>query len=280
MGKHKNKFYLMSTLTKRIFSAITLILILVICFFFWKQKGLLFFGFLFILIGVLEYYSLNIKPLSSSIFLFSWFLLFFLSSLGFILYKNSLSFPLWLLFFVFFSSGVLWISQGKMDNKTLWTLLANAGWGGVYLSLLPASCLLLLTFPHPHWFFLLLLTTFLGDTLAYFTGRFWGKTPLMPEVSPSKTLEGSLGGLIGSLVGALCYIPFLHFSWDKAFLLGIGVAFLGQSGDLVASLLKRQAHVKDSGNLLPGHGGILDRIDGVLFAGPFVFVVANYLQSH
>lgn len=122
-----------------------------------------------------------------------------------------------------------------------------------------------------------LLVTWLGDTGAYFAGRFFGKHKLYPAVSPKKTWEGALGGLAGSLAAAIAMklIRLDHLSWVDLILITIPGAALGQMGDLVESLFKRSTGVKDSGAILPGHGGILDRIDAVLFFAPYLWF---YLQ--
>ena len=117
-----------------------------------------------------------------------------------------------------------------------------------------------------------------GDTGAYFAGRFLGKHKLYPAVSPKKTWEGAFGGLAGSLVAASVMKVWRLddvFNWYDVVLLTIPGAALGQMGDLAESLLKRSVGVKDSGSILPGHGGILDRIDAVLFFAPYVHV---YIQ--
>jgi phosphatidate cytidylyltransferase len=119
----------------------------------------------------------------------------------------------------------------------------------------------------------ILVVAWIGDTGAYFAGRFLGKTKLYPEVSPKKTRAGAVGGLAGS-VAALAVMKLVRMhalSWVDVFAIGLPGAVLGQMGDLVESLIKRSVGVKDSGALLPGHGGMLDRIDAVLFIGPFVY---------
>ena len=112
-----------------------------------------------------------------------------------------------------------------------------------------------------------------GDTGAYFAGRFLGKHKLYPAVSPKKTWEGAIGGLVGSFaVGAVFKLTRLDgvLNWFDVVMLTIPGAALAQIGDLSESLLKRSVGVKDSGSILPGHGGILDRIDAVLFFAPYV----------
>lgn len=119
----------------------------------------------------------------------------------------------------------------------------------------------------------LFIIVFAGDTGAYFAGRFLGRHKLYPLVSPKKTIEGSVGGLLASVGGAaLCsHLLIPQIPMADALVLGAGCGAVAQVGDLAESLFKRASGTKDSGNLLPGHGGMLDRLDGVLFAAP-VFV--------
>lgn len=118
------------------------------------------------------------------------------------------------------------------------------------------------------------------DAAAYVVGRTAGKRLLLPRVSPRKTVEGALGGLVGAaVVGALGYLvvrPAL--SWGEAFLFPLVVAVVGTVGDLAESALKRGAGVKDSGRMLPGHGGMLDALDSALFAVPVVFWLWVFME--
>jgi phosphatidate cytidylyltransferase len=109
-----------------------------------------------------------------------------------------------------------------------------------------------------------------GDAFALFVGRTVGRTPLVPYISPRKTMEGAAGGFLGSLlVGWVCWLWFWQTAELKTvILLALVVAITSQLGDLVESALKRSAELKDSGGLLPGHGGLLDRIDSLIFAVP------------
>ncbi len=112
-----------------------------------------------------------------------------------------------------------------------------------------------------------------NDSLAYFAGSRWGRHPLYPAISAKKTWEGLAGGLAGSLIGVLlakcAFLPVLSFS--SALLLAVILGFVGPLGDLFESMLKRSYGVKDSGCGIPGHGGLLDRLDSLLFAFPAVY---------
>jgi phosphatidate cytidylyltransferase len=120
---------------------------------------------------------------------------------------------------------------------------------------------------------LVLIVAWVADTGAYFAGRFLGNTKLYEAVSPKKTWAGAWGGLAGSLIGAAAFkLVRAHWlSWADVCLIAIPGGILGQMGDLAESLIKRSVGVKDSGSLLPGHGGLLDRIDAVLFIAPYTF---------
>jgi len=122
--------------------------------------------------------------------------------------------------------------------------------------------------------------TWLGDTAAYFVGKTLGRRRFFPRVSPRKTLEGAIGGILaGTFTGAGIAIAFLGLAWPLAVLLGLLASLAATFGDLAESLLKRQAGAKDSGNLIPGHGGALDRVDSLLFAGAAVYYFAVFVAG-
>ncbi len=123
------------------------------------------------------------------------------------------------------------------------------------------------------WILFTLVVVYFGDTTAFYVGRAWGRRKLAPKISPGKTAEGGLGAIGGSIAGALFfeYFFFPQLRTCHVLALAVGVGVVGQLGDLFESLLKRSAQVKDSGTLIPGHGGLLDRIDSVLFASPLVY---------
>jgi phosphatidate cytidylyltransferase len=131
----------------------------------------------------------------------------------------------------------------------------------------------------PQVLFLLMLTIMASDIAQYYTGRAFGRRPLAPRISPGKTVEGAIGGLV---VAALVLAVVGHW-WlpaaPPAFraILGLVIGVLGIVGDLFESSLKRGAGLKDSSSLIPGHGGVLDRIDALLFAAPVYYIVLKYL---
>jgi len=122
------------------------------------------------------------------------------------------------------------------------------------------------------WVLLLIVTVWAGDIFAFFSGSLIGKHKLYPKISPNKTYEGLGGAIGGSILVALVYSYFFipRLSVGLCILLAFGLTILGQLGDFTESMLKRSAQVKDSGSLIPGHGGMLDRMDSFLFSAPFL----------
>lgn len=136
----------------------------------------------------------------------------------------------------------------------------------------------------PYYVLLALKLSWLADTGGYFAGRFLGKNgkKLHPRVSPKKTVIGFWGSLVGALTGAL--IAKLWYLKDVSLIgllvLAVVAGSLGQLGDLVESMIKRSTGIKDSGNIVPGHGGLLDRIDALLIVGPILYLYATWWQGH
>jgi phosphatidate cytidylyltransferase len=160
--------------------------------------------------------------------------------------------------------------------------LGTASFGVFYLGLLCAP-LALMQRDAPHgraWVLLAITLTFSNDTGAYFTGKALGHHKLYPAVSPSKTVEGGIGGMLAGLlvmfVVRATLVPWLTVR--DCLLAALPAGVIGPIGDLVESLIKRAFGVKDSGKLIPGHGGILDRIDALLFVAAWLFVYTTYLR--
>jgi phosphatidate cytidylyltransferase len=179
-----------------------------------------------------------------------------------------------LLFVLFFS--IYLFMPGKLEQRLIrlaWTLL-----GAVYLGYLLPHWVLLFRMPHGRaWVFFVLVVIMTGDTAAYVTGTCFARRKLAPEISPGKTVEGALGYLVGSVLGGWFGAGFLVSELDamEVIALSVTLGILGQIGDLFESLIKRVFAVKDSGTLLPGHGGLLDRLDSLIF--PAVFAT-TYLK--
>jgi phosphatidate cytidylyltransferase len=170
--------------------------------------------------------------------------------------------------------ALFWLGR-RPETRTLRAVLAvllMALWVGAPLAHLGL-------FPHSRYGVILILIAVVGpwisDSGAYFAGHLFGRRPLFPSLSPNKTVEGSLGGLLLTLliVGVVSH-ELLAFSLAKAAVVGAGVSLFSQSGDLFESALKRILDVKDLGHFLPGHGGVLDRIDSLLFTAPAVYYIS------
>ncbi|MEL6970137.1 MAG: phosphatidate cytidylyltransferase [Bacteroidota bacterium] len=146
--------------------------------------------------------------------------------------------------------------------------------GIIYIGI-PFAILDFVAFDGEHFYaktvFGILVLTWMNDTGAYLVGSRWGKTPLLPRVSPKKTWEGSVGGVVVTFLTALVlYFTLNELELVDWLILAVIVSVFASLGDLVESMLKRSFSVKDSGSLLPGHGGLLDRFDGFIFCLPFV----------
>jgi phosphatidate cytidylyltransferase len=129
------------------------------------------------------------------------------------------------------------------------------------------------------WILVVILTIWVGDSVALLAGRKFGKQKLAPNISPQKSREGAIAGIAASVaLGAVSFQSFGLGDWWLGLIAGALIGLAGQIGDLAESVLKRQAGVKDSGSLIPGHGGVLDRIDALLFAFPAGFLMALGLE--
>jgi phosphatidate cytidylyltransferase len=170
--------------------------------------------------------------------------------------------------------ALLWFA-GRPETRTLRAVLAvllMALWVGAPLAHLGL-------FPRSRYGVTLILVAVVGpwisDSGAYFAGRFFGRHLLCPSISPNKTVEGGIGGLLCTmLVVGLASFQLLGFTLAKAAIIGAGVSVFSQIGDLFESALKRILVVKDLGRFLPGHGGVLDRIDSLLFTAPAVYYIS------
>jgi phosphatidate cytidylyltransferase len=231
------------------------------------------------LVGLVEFFGLlearGLAPFRSAGFLLG--AAFFLEVAA----PGLLRITLWPLFFLLLLAVTL--TRGAGFEASI-PAAAGTLLGAVYLGALGGAIAGLRVLPpadRGSWrLFLLLAIVMVADTAAFFVGHAWGRRRLAPGVSPNKTVEGALGGLVGGVAGALLVramgmpeLPLVH-----AALLGVLVAGLGILGDLDESLLKRWAGVKDSGTLFPGHGGMLDRLDSLLFGAPVLYYYFLYVH--
>jgi phosphatidate cytidylyltransferase len=161
-----------------------------------------------------------------------------------------------------------------VDIPAAGSRLFAAEFGVLYVGGLVSALPLVHRSGGPAWVALAIAVTFANDTGAYFAGRSLGRHKLAPALSPGKTIEGAVGGLVAALtvtfVAGWAFMPYL--SLGERLGIALVASVVGPAGDLVESLIKRSAGVKDSGHLIPGHGGILDRIDALLFVGAYVYI--------
>jgi len=162
------------------------------------------------------------------------------------------------------------------QQKAILQSLGAMVFAQLYIPFLLSHALLLFQVPSGRrWIFFLFFVIFAGDTGAYYAGHRWGRHKLWPAVSPGKTVEGALGGLLSSLATSLLVGKLLLSLGESgvSFLLSLGlvIASVGQMGDLMESMIKRVSKVKDASSILPGHGGLLDRLDSLIFAFPLTY---------
>ena len=262
----------------RIISALVALVVLLGLYYFLKQDGLLVVIAVAALIAQMEFSQLVIDRPSIS---FSRALLVagcFIITLSSLFLPNAMGVPMGFVLIVFFSFFL--VHYRASDNLVdIRDTIGTSALGLLYVGLLPSFIVGILRQPSGDiWFFTLLAIVFMGDTFAYFVGRAMGVKKIMPTISPNKTWAGAVGGIFGSILGATT-VKLLFFPEIPVLpmvLLAILSGAFAQIGDFFESLLKRVANKKDSGALMPGHGGILDRIDGVLFAAPFVYFASRY----
>ncbi len=171
------------------------------------------------------------------------------------------------IFFLLFIVGCIFVVMGKytiMDMST--TFL-----GMIYIPYFLNHIVLIKKLPNHNYIWLIFIIAWMTDTFAYFSGYFFGKHKLIPLVSPKKTVEGSIGGVIGSIFSCVIFGYIMKFNLVHMSLVGCFGSIIAQFGDLFASAIKRYLEIKDYGKLIPGHGGILDRFDSIIFTAPFVY---------
>lgn len=283
----------MSALPQRIVSALIAAALLVGSVYFFGRQGLTALGVLVFSIGAYEYsqiaFTNHLQPaLARSfklLFLFFALTLLFVNALSVYVYDEtqigSALLAIWGVAIALFISCSMWLLRGRIENTPLLAAISTAVLGFFYCALLPYFMVRILYAENGiAWFALLAMVVFAGDTAAYFGGITLGKNKLMPALSPKKTVAGSVSGLAGSALAGL-WVGSQWISEVPIFILiiaSIFAAFLAQNGDLFESLIKRVGNVKDSGRIMPGHGGVLDRLDGLYFAAPAVFAAALFCQ--
>ena len=273
MADSKSKFLV------RVVSALAAAIMVLSIDYFFGPRGLVFICTIAIVLGVREYSRMAFRPTDGLPYLgHIYWALCLLAFVGMFLRQD----PLLVLAVVnvAFMSFTIWFTRGHITNEKLLNALALASFGMTYCVLFPYFALKIVNLENgEHWFLFLLFVVFFGDIFAYFAGRWFGERKFMPLISPNKTWAGAVGGLLGSALAGTIYL-FTALGVDPwltiPFCVICGAA--AQSGDLLVSLVKRVAQVKDSGSIMPGHGGILDRLDGVYIACPLVYAFALFIS--
>ena len=194
-------------------------------------------------------------------------------------YGNSFEFVLGLIALNLVFSGFISLVHFKA-NPEMGPVISKQVMGIVYIPLLLSFLVMIRNSGSGIvWIIFLLGIVFAGDVGAYYVGSYLGRHKLAPSISPGKTIEGALGGLAANLItGSLIkYFYFPKMSWGLSIVFFLSIGIVGQGGDLFESKLKRSANIKDSGAILPGHGGILDRIDALLFVAPVAYLFKAYI---
>jgi phosphatidate cytidylyltransferase len=239
------------------------------------------FVLLVVVLSTVEYFKLA-KHKDSHAHVFFGCLISFLIVVSFYIYSEYAVLPILII-------GLLIVSLSELyrKNPSPFLNVSTGFYGSVYYALMFGSFILIREMPSRYgmptdiagkWIVMMLLATWLCDTAAYLYGSFFGKHKLMPKTSPNKTIEGTLAGFIAAVLSAWgCHVLFIQgLELKDSLIIGAIVGIWGQYGDLFESMLKRNVGVKDSSDLIPGHGGILDRFDSLTVAAPLVYL---YLRS-
>lgn len=239
----------------------------------------LFYSFLFVaaIAGLIEFYRMSFPALSSLVRWSSYFITLLLF-LIFRFEKLSLA-PVIISLWALVPLTFYMLRQPEIDGS-LASDVGTAVFGPVYICLPLAMLIMIDMCPQGNmWIFFLLAVIFANDTAAFYIGSLLGRHKLYEKISPRKTWEGAAGGLIGSLIVALLFLSIIqiHEKNQGIIILVLLLSVVAQIGDLSESLLKRISGIKDSGKILPGHGGILDVIDGLLFAIPVMYLYLYWI---
>lgn len=264
----------------RIATALILILVLIGTMFFFGSTGLLVFFSGFLILASLEYSLMSFEGLKHGVAMRASFVGVTSALLVLSVVFDRIPILMFAAVASLSMSAFLWWVRSEDSNERQLRALSQLCVGLIYLGVFPALGLRLLKYEATQdWFWYLIAVVTIGDIAAYFTGRRFGKKPLLKSVSPNKTLEGFFGAVLAALIVSVVFqVQFVPNAPLWIILAtGILVSFTAQTGDLFESLIKRVAGVKDSGKLLPGHGGLLDRIDGHIFAAPIVYFAQVYI---
>ncbi len=227
--------------------------------------------------GLIEFYKITSSdlpgPLRYSIY-------FLISLLFVVIYQRQILLAQFIIVLFSFVPMSFFMFTHPSPDKQSTGRISMAVAGPIYIGI-PLSMLVHIDKYYPDngsiWIFFLLVVIFASDTGAFYFGRLFGRHKLYEAISPGKTWEGAMGGVISSIIAAIWFLHIFQLHRITPGILGLvaALSIVGQIGDLAESMLKRNHGVKDSGWILPGHGGILDRIDGLLFAIPVLYLYLN-----
>ncbi len=268
-------------LKKRIITSLWFVPLLVIVVWFGGEPGFTALMVIFGILAALEFYRMVAMSKAPPLTYFGliWTALFILSRNSELLAILEPRFNLSLVTPLLLASAVVLSLIGLLSRRQKEEAFTGWAWtiaGILYVGWLLSHLVALRGLDAGrNWVFFALFTTWASDTTAFFIGRKLGRHKLAPNISPGKTWEGATGGILGAIIVSILFFtatPFhLPLTYWQAIPLSILVSIFGQVGDLVESLLKRNMGVKDSGTLMPGHGGVLDRMDSIIFAGIVVY---------
>lgn len=258
---------MMGDLKKRFFSALIFGPPIILIFYFFPPFPFFVFLFAFLFFALLEVTA--ITKVKNKI------LIFILVLLG----LASIYHSIYLFFLLLFFSPCLFLffealkkrEHKEERTKELFTSMTTVVFSDLFL-VVPLFSLYLLKEKGRDFVLFLLFSLWASDILAYFLGKNFGKTPLLPFISPKKTYEGLGGAICGTILMAFLFHDVIRLSLPFTFLFGLIFGVLAQAGDFFESLVKRLFFVKDSSSLIPGHGGLLDKFDSFIFSAPFLYL--------
>lgn len=271
----------MNETLKRALSGLVYVLLLLFCTLYSHTSFIVLIGF-FLLFATKEFCTMHNLPVVVPIILSSCIYVFFA------VYSDYLQSPFFTSFLITLSIGIsvwliVWLFSDNIkvfNTRTLYLLVATY----VLLSFLLLTKLPIITNEYyPAIIVSIFILIWVNDTFAYIVGKSIGKTKLLEHISPKKTVEGFIGGLLFSLLFSVIISKFYvtNFSVITWIIVSLLISIFGSIGDLIESKFKRIAQVKDSGTIMPGHGGMLDRLDSIIFASPFLFLffkISSYVS--
>lgn len=259
----------------RIISGLSLLALLVVSVYILPSPTAEYISF--IIVGLAIYELLNVSK-NSIIQKTKYFITFFGTLIYFLFYLGN-SFALLYTFTLVMVLIILFIKEHeKMNFNDLFFIF-------IAILVLPHGIISILNIyllEHGKWLILIpMITSWGSDVMAYTVGKAIGKHKLAPKISPNKTIEGSIGGILGGIIGMLIFgyftSNFIEIPMIMLIIIGIFGAIVGQLGDLLFSMVKRQSGLKDFSNLIPGHGGILDRFDSIILNAPIAFALLSLI---